>query len=397
VLTAKPGRHLDAEGLYLEVTPKGTRRFLYRYVSPVTHKATETSCGVYPVVGLADARAKAAEYRAIVKKDKQDPVILKREKRAADEAAQKATTTFADALAAYVEAFGGGDKQDVVRELDALMHRHVATLLPRPLASITSKDVLAALGPVQAAYPKTAARTRAAISTIFDHADARDMFNGANPARRSKFKLLMPTPPKSVPHRMMPYANVPAFVSTLRETTSASRLCLEFLIACALRTQEAIGLEWSEIDLSSRLLTIPHWRMKKGREFRVPLNDAALDVLTRARAYRDSERLVFTGSIRGSCLSARALEVLLHKQLRVPYSVHGFRASFSTWANETQAFAFEDVEACLAHQTGNAVSRAYDRAEKVAKRAAIMQVWGDFVTGAASASNVVQFAASPRT
>jgi hypothetical protein len=104
-------------------------------------------------------------------------------------------------------------------------------------------------------------------------------------------------------------------------------------------------------------------------------------VLARARAYRLSERLVFTGAIRGSCLSARALEVLLHRQLRVPYAVHGFRAAFSTFCNETQPFAFEDVEACLAHQTGNSVSRAYDRGEKLVKRAAIMQTWGNYVTG----------------
>ena len=66
-----------------------------------------------------------------------------------------------------------------------------------------------------------------------------------------------------------------------------------------------------------------------------------------------------------------------------------------TWANETQPFAFEDVEACLAHLTGNAVSRAYDRAEKIGKRAMILETWGSFVTGA-SASNVVPFDAQAR-
>jgi hypothetical protein len=73
----------------------------------------------------------------------------------------------------------------------------------------------------------------------------------------------------------------------------------------------------------------------------------------------------------------------------------GFRASFSTWANETQSFAFEDVEMCLAHQTGNAMSRAYDRAETIAKRAAILEAWADFVTGP-QVSNVSPLVAQAR-
>jgi hypothetical protein len=76
--------------------------------------------------------------------------------------------------------------------------------------------------------------------------------------------------------------------------------------------------------------------------------------------------------------------------MREPYTVHGFRASFSTWANEITAFAFEDVEMCLAHLTGNDVSRAYDRSEELAKRAATLTAWADFVTGA-QASNGCRF------
>jgi integrase len=390
VQTAKPGRHLDADGLYLEVTRKGTRRFLYRYMSPATHRPTEASCGVYPIVGLADARAKAAEYRAIVKRDRQDPVILKRQAKAADVAAQKTSTTFADALAAYVEAFGGGDKQDVVRELDALMRRHVATLLPRPLATISSNDVLHALACVQAKFPKTAARARTGVATVFGYALARNMFAGSNPASRDTFKFLLPAPPKSTPHRMMPYVDVPAFVRRLRETPSASRLALEFLILTATRTQETLEARWAEIDCAARTWTIAGVRMKMGRDHKIPLSDAAIDVLTRARGFRDSERLVFTGSIKGSCLSARALEVLLHRQLRQPYSVHGFRAAFSTWAHERTDYPHDLIELCLAHEEGrgNAVARAYNRSDAIEKRRALMQSWGDFVTGAASASNV---------
>jgi hypothetical protein len=61
--------------------------------------------------------------------------------------------------------------------------------------------------------------------------------------------------------------------------------------------------------------------------------------------------------------------------------VHGFRAAFSTWCNQTQPFAFEDVEACLAHVVGSAVSRSYDRADRLQKRLVIMEAWSDYLTG----------------
>jgi integrase len=376
--------------LYLEVSTDGkTKRWLYRFTSPVTHRATEAGgIGIFPEVGLADARAKADEYRTLVKKGI-DPIVQKREACAAKKAAEKASTTFGDALDVYVDAFK--DKGASTIELDALVRRHAATsLLPRPLDKITSNDVLTALAPVQQSIPKTAARLRAAVATIFDYSIARG-FVSANPASASVFKFLIPAPPKPVPHRMMPFAEIPAFVARLQENPSAAKLCLALLILTATRSQEAIRATWAEIDLEGRTWTIPAARMKARRDHKVPLSDAAIAVLTQARDLScDAMGFVFPGMTKGSPPSPRTLEAMLHRQLREPYAVHGFRASFSTWCNETQPFAHEDNEACLAYLTGNAVSRAYDRAEKVAKRAVILEGWGDFVAGRQT-SNVLPF------
>jgi hypothetical protein len=218
VQTATPGRHLDGRGLYLEVSQDGkTKRWLYRFTSPVTHRPTEAGgIGIFPETSLADARAKADEYRSLVKQGI-DPIVAKREKRAARIALQKSATTFDDALRAYVDAFA--DKGAAIFELDALVRRHVAALLPRPLASIATSDVLSALAPVQTRLPKTAARVRAATSVVFGYALARDMFTGSNPASREVFKFLLPAPPTSTPHRMCPIDDVPA---TLASTTCAS-------------------------------------------------------------------------------------------------------------------------------------------------------------------------------
>jgi integrase len=394
-MSAKPGRHRIEPNLYLEVSKDGrSRRFLLRFVSPATHRATEAGLGTHPAVSLADARARAAEMRTTIAKGI-DPIQAKHEARAANIAARKASTTFGSALSAYVIAFK--DKGDPVSELEALVTRHVDALLPRPLATITSDDVLMSLAPLHARLPKTAARTRAAISTIFNYSIARGMHSGANVASASVFKYLLPAAPASTPHRMMPVDKVPSFFASLSENANASRLCLQFLILTAARSQEAIKTTWDEIDLNAGLWTIPAERMKKRRVHKVPLSSQALDVLAQARDMCDG-RFVFPGSIKGSPLNSRALQSMTQKRLGEPYAVHGFRAAFSTFAHERTEFAHETIEMSLAHieGQGNAVARAYNRSDAIEKRRALMQVWGNYVTGA-SASNVVPFAVPART
>jgi integrase len=385
--TAPVGRTRIEPNLYLEVTKDGrTRRFLYRFVSPVTHRATESGLGVWPAVSLADARAKAADMRSAIAKGV-DPIIANREERAARKATNQPATTLGSALTAYVDAYR--DKGDSTQQLKAALERHAASLLPRSIAEITTNEVLAVLAPIQAKLPKTAARVRANLSVIFNYALARAMFTGGDPASAAIFKFLLPAAPPSVPHKMMPFASVPSFFARLQEQVSASRLCLMWLILTASRSQEAIRCEWSEIDLAQRLWVVPEHKIKMRRTHKVPLSAPALAVLELARQLGD-DRYVFPSMTRGTPLGPRVLEGIMHKTMGEPYSVHGMRATFSTFCGETQPFAFEDVEACLAHLTGNSVSRAYDRSEKIAKRAAILEAWGAYITNT-TFTNVVSF------
>jgi integrase len=158
-----------------------------------------------------------------------------------------------------------------------------------------------------------------------------------------------------------------------------------------------LQVEWADIDIGARLWTVPAHKIKMKRPHKVPIPSQAMTILEQACDMFGGNGYVFPGGNKGSSLSDRVLEAIIHRQMHVPYAVHGFRASFSTWANETQGFAFEDVEACLAHQVGNAVSRAYDRAERITKRAIILQSWADFVTGVTAASNVIPLQVAGRS
>jgi integrase len=114
--------------------------------------------------------------------------------------------------------------------------------------------------------------------------------------------------------------------------------------------------------------------MKANREHRVPLCDAALDVLRKQADIRHSD-LIFPG--RFSRLSIAAIRNLIkHRQI----TIHGFRSSFRDWCAEQTNCQREVCEMALAHNVGNAVERAYQRSKLFEKRAELMRDWGAYCT-----------------
>jgi integrase len=374
------GRHgIDVEdvvGLYLAVTKTKdggiSRRFIWRY-----HRAdgrpNELSLGVYGVdIDLKKATKKAYDLRHALKENGIDPG----EARRAAKAPVPVIATLAATLTDYKKAFA--TEAGALKRVE-LIERHAKGLLPLATATITALNARDALADVQVSAPKTAARVRGALSSVFGYAVAHGV-RPDNPCDASIWRHLAPSPPKSVSHRMMPYAEVPAFHRRLIMKDSTVALGLALLILTASRTSEILGLRWDEVDLDRHVIVIPATRMKADVEHRIPLTQPALAILAAMRHRRLSATYCFPAD-HGGRLSDRVFEGLLHRHFKLPYACHGFRASFSTWANQTQPFAYEDIEACLAHQIGNAVGRAYDRADRLEKRRVILQAWADYVTG----------------
>jgi hypothetical protein len=153
-------------------------------------------------VSLAEATDEAQRLRGLVRKGI-DPVAAKREQKLK----QKVDgNTFRDALDAYVKEFAS---KPGVGEVRSLIERHSCTLLPLGVANIDTAAVKHSLATVQASHPKTAARTRAAVSVVFNYCKANGLRAADDPASQATFKFLVPSPPKSIPHRMLSPKEVP--------------------------------------------------------------------------------------------------------------------------------------------------------------------------------------------
>jgi integrase len=139
----------------------------------------------------------------------------------------------------------------------------------------------------------------------------------------------------------------------------------------------------SEINRPSSTWKIPGERMKMSQDHVVPLSDSALAVLGEMRDGAQGE-LIFPNP-EGGIFSENAMLAVLNRMGYGHVTVHGFRSTFATWAEECTDYPDGVREAALAHKYKSETTAAYQRGQKLEKRRALMRDWAQFLAG----SNVI--------
>jgi integrase len=292
----KYGRHADGGGLYLSISPNGGRRwvFLYRWHG----KPTETGFGSARDVTLLRARELAGQARAKLAEN-----INPKNARKPPNGA-----TFGECADRVIEAMRPSWRNSKhAAQWEMTLREYAAPLRRLPTDQITTDDVLSVLKPLWNEKPETASRLRGRIERVLDAAKAQGLRSGENPARwRGHLDQLLPKRQRLTRghHPAMPYADVPAFIATLRKREGTAARALEFGILTAARSGEVLGARWEEFDLDSAVWTVPATRMKAGKEHRVPLAPRALKIVKDIATL--SAKFVFPGGKLGRPLSASA-------------------------------------------------------------------------------------------
>jgi len=189
---------------------------------------------------------------------------------------------------------------------------------------------------------------------------------------------------KSKPVKHMPAVFGDDLGSLLRDIAASekihltTKLALQFTAHTACRSNEVRGARWSEINLDEREWHIPAERMKMKRPHIVPLSKQAVGILERAGVLFGVDGLVYP-SVRdrnkpmSDNAMSKALRDMGYKGIATP---HGFRASFSSAAYEKSGQPGEVIEKALAHEEKNKIKAAYNRAEYLEQRHALMDWWG---------------------
>jgi integrase len=379
----EPGMLADGNGLYLQVSGTRARSWIFRYHR--NGKSREMGLGPLSAVGLAAARLKAAECRALLA-DGIDPIAARDAERAQRAVEDARAITFDHCADSFIKAHSSAWKsQKHVAQWTATIRSYVSPVFGSlPVQAVDVALVMKVLEPIWTTKPETAARVRGRIESVLNWAKARGYRTGENPAVwKGHLDNLLPARGKIAKvkhHAALPYDRTAQFIEALRRQDGIAPLALEFAILTAARTGEIIGARWDEIDFTERVWTVPASRMKAGREHRVPLSAEALAVLSKV-GEGDPEDFVFAGRKKRP-LSNMALLMVLRRMGQSDLTAHGFRSTFRDWAAERTNFPREVAEAALAHTVGNKVELAYRRGDFFEKRRRLMEVWGEFATKA---------------
>jgi integrase len=332
----------------------------------------ELGLGSISLVSLAEARELSYKYRKIARAGGDPDTVRKAESFTFSEAAHRV----------HAELLPTWRNRKHADTWLATVETHANPIFGnRPIANVRTADVLKVLTPIWTKKHETAKRLRQRLSTIFDWAKGAGHYPHENPVNGIN-KALPRVKRAPAHHAAMPWGDVPVFMTALSQRDGISALTLEFIILTAVRSGEARGARWDEID--GTVWTIPGGRMKRGIDHRVPLSEPAMLILEKMKGH--DEKLIFPSVQRSKGGGAREQSAMVFKSLfkrmeRDGFTTHGFRSSFRDWCSESARADREVAEAALSHATGDAVERAYARSDLFERRRELMEAWGRYVSG----------------
>lgn len=376
IKNAVSGKLQDGAGLYL-IKSGATGRWIFRY--QLLKRRREMGLGSFPTVSLADAR-KARDRAAAQIAAGTDPVDEKRRREALEKATRdRIDPTLTELTMMVFEAKKAGLKRDGIagRWLSPLDIHVLPKLGHRRVSTLQADDFQSAIHSIWRTKHLTAEKAVQRLRIVL----------------RNGKRMGMPCDPESIdiaqymmgevlhvgqPIAATSWQDIPKLFEDLNGKGTPGA-CLQFMILTAVRSAGCRGAQFSEIDGDT--WTVPADRMKgkvgKVRDFAVPLSSPAQELITTMS--RISETFVFPGRDQSKGISDTALAKTLNtlKELGRP---HGFRTSFRTWVQDTEAASYDVTETALAHTVGNKVERSYARSDLLEPRRILAEKWGRFVT-----------------
>ena len=358
----------DDRGLYLRVDTFGRKYWILRYWEQ--KKEHQISLGPYPDLSLKDARIKRDEIQTARAKG-QSP----------SRKTVQAPQTFSQTANEWLTVRMKDKAENYLRTIRFRLNKYILPALGDwPLKEITSGNILQVCRHIESTgHDETAKRVKTVIGQIFRYAIAAG-YTDTDPTAA----LLGALRPRNNKH----YATLtnPDEIAILMRAMKAypytvMRCAMLFSVYTFARPGEVRAAEWSEIH--DDVWDIPAGKMKMKRRHIVPLSSQVKAVLDELRPITGKGRWLFpTPRNNGHCMSENGVRVALRtigftKEQITP---HGFRAMFSTIANE-HGINRDVIERQLAHVEENSVRGAYNHAEYMQERIKLMQWWADYLDG----------------
>lgn len=375
----------DDQGLFLLVTTKGAKYWRLKYRHPQTRKEKQLALGVYPRVGLKEARQKRREAKDLLEKG-------------VDPSAHKQLVKSARGMAVG-DSFGAIANEWFIKQeiswAPTTTKKHRALLdndlLPylavRPISELETWELLGTLNRiVDRGAMDTAHKCRQILNQICrygkqtgrsKHNPAADLV-GALPTKRTQHRAAITDPQKF--GRLLVDIDAYAGTPIIRTMLALAPLLFQ-------RPGELAAMEWEEIDLGNGYWHIPQHKKKERNQREgdhiVPLPQQAQELLRDLQPLTGHRRYVFPNQRN---YEKHASPESINKALRdmgyctsTEQCFHGFRACARTMLDERLGLRVEWIEQQLAHTVRDPLGRAYNRTKHLPQRIDMMQRWGNYL------------------
>lgn len=367
----------DGDGLFMVVKTTGKKLWRFRYQRPATKQRTMMGLGAFPALSLADARRLRSDYLSLlangIDPQTQAEQVTEQQQIALDSIF---STVAANWFALKQASVTADYAKDIWRSLEKDVFPSIGEI---PVQEIKARKLVEALEPIKARGAlETVRRLVQRINEIMIYAVNTGLID-ANPA--SGVGMAFEKPKRQNMPTLRP-EELPKFMRSLAMSNlSVSTRCLiEWQLLTLVRPSEASGTRWIEIDLNTKLWTIPAERMKAKREHIVPLSPQALEILSVMKLISDHREYIFPS--RNDPKKPMNSQTANAALKRIGYGgklvAHGLRSIASTALNEA-GFNSDVIESALAHSDKNEVRRAYNRSTYINQRIEIMDWWGNQV------------------
>ncbi|MBS1985971.1 MAG: integrase arm-type DNA-binding domain-containing protein [Bdellovibrionales bacterium] len=380
----------DGDGLYLLIKPNGAKWWRLDY--SIGGKRKTLSVGVYPDIGLKEARDRADEGRRLVATGI-DPSDVRKADKTEQVKALEADRRIAEGLPA-IDSF-----EEVAREwftkfsiewaashADKIIRRLERDIFPwigkQPIASITAPELLSVLRRIESRGAlETAHRAHQNCSQVFRYAiatgraerDPSPDLRGSLPSVKQTHHAAI-TEPKAIGALLRAIDGYQGYFVT--------KCALRIAPLVFVRPGELRKAEWTEISLDRAEWNIPAERMKMRESHLVPLSTQAVEILQELQALTGNDRFVFPGArTNGRPMSDNAILAALRRMgfAKDEMSGHGFRAMARTILDEVLQVRPDYIEHQLAHAVRDPNGRAYNRTAHLVERRKMMQLWADYL------------------
>jgi integrase len=387
----------DSGGLYLEISPKGSKRWFWKYRLATLER--RLSLGGYPEVSLKQARQLRDKAKALKAQGK-DPVQFRKVEKL--KASNPLGNTFQEVALEWFERQKGKWGQTHATRAKRQLERDLFPWIgERRLNEIEPVELLATLRKIEARGAiETADRGLMLCRQIWRYGVAtgrvsRDMtpdLKGALTPYGGKKHFAAITDPTAL--------GVLLRAIQAYRGTPIVRAALQLAPLLFQRPGELRAAAWAEIDLENKLWTIPSIRMKRTQEGKlngephtVPLSTQAVQILRDLQPYSGHGVLVFPGErSHDRPISENSVRTALISMGYTPekHTWHGFRATARTMLAERLDIDPLIIEAQLAHSVKDSNGRAYNRTTYLAQRMDMMQRWADYLEKLCTGANVIE-------